>query len=299
MSYSGTLAIEPHKIQANTGLVYLEPLFPYIQACFLSGGVMRGSYFSIQSWMVTELNLKGVERDVYAIIYGFSQDEESDFHGSLSYLSKITGYSRNAICTALQSLVDKGYVIKTEKVVNNIKFCRYRTSDLDGVQVSCTGIAKNKAETVQVTWTHNKAVNKNINNKQNNKEIVKTSEIDNIKDLYNEHCFNLPKILKLTDKRTKAIKNIIKKYSVEEIIQAFDLANSSDFLIGNNDRGWKADMDFILREDKFVNILEGKYGGKKKINHVSSDMGRTVTRMTAEQKKQLREDIANGKAERI
>ena len=160
-------------------------------------------------------------------------------------------------------------------------------------------ITSSFVDTVQVTWTNNKAVNKEIDNKQNNKEIVKTSEIDNIKDLYNEHCFNLPKILKLTDKRIKAIKNIIKKYSAEEIIQAFDLANSSDFLIGNNDRGWKADMDFILREDKFVNILEGKYGGKKKINHVSSDMGRTVTRMTAEQKKQLREDIANGKAERI
>ena len=80
--------------------------------------------------MVTDLNLKGAERDVYAIIHGFCQDGESDFHGSLSYLSKMTGYSKNSICSALQSLVEKGYIEKTEKIINGIKFCRYHTRKL-------------------------------------------------------------------------------------------------------------------------------------------------------------------------
>ena len=34
-------------------------------------------YFSIQAWMVTKLKLKTVERDCYAIIFGYSQDGES------------------------------------------------------------------------------------------------------------------------------------------------------------------------------------------------------------------------------
>lgn len=88
--------------------------------------------------------------------------------------------------------------------------------------------------------------------------------IDKFVDLYNEHCFKLPRIKALTDKRKKAIQVIIKNYTWDDIITAFDLAQESDFLTGNNDRGWKANIDFILREDKFVGILEGRYNNKKK-----------------------------------
>ena len=41
------------------------------------------------------------------------------------------------------------------------------------------------------------------------------------------------------------------------------LANENNFLIGNNDRNWKADLDFLLRPDKATAILENKYSNKK------------------------------------
>ena len=41
--------------------------------------VKDGNYYVIQSFMVNELHLKGLERDVYAIIYGFSQSENQRF----------------------------------------------------------------------------------------------------------------------------------------------------------------------------------------------------------------------------
>lgn len=134
------------------------------------------TYFSVQAWMVTKLKLKGAERDVYAIIYGYSQDNDSDFHGSLDYISQLTGYSRNAICTALKSLTDSGLITKTEKVVNNMKYCRYRTSSLYTVQVACT----ENERSVQVACINN---NSNINNnKNNNKEKLSISkDIDNTK----------------------------------------------------------------------------------------------------------------------
>ena len=37
--------------------------------------------------MITELELKGNELLVYAIINGFSQSEDQEFSGSLSYLA--------------------------------------------------------------------------------------------------------------------------------------------------------------------------------------------------------------------
>lgn len=120
-------------------------------------------YFSVQAWMVTKLGLKGCERDVFAIIYGYSQDGESDYHGSLGYLAELTGYSKNSICTALKNLTEKELIIKTEKEINNIKFCRYQIN-CDSIQATCMGI--------QATCTNNKYNNKIDNNKNNSKELL-------------------------------------------------------------------------------------------------------------------------------
>ena len=46
------------------------------------------SYMCIQAFMINDLHLKGVEKEVYALIYGFSQDGHSEFSGSLSYIQK-------------------------------------------------------------------------------------------------------------------------------------------------------------------------------------------------------------------
>ena len=123
-------------------------------------------YFSIQAWMVTKLGLKGCERDVYAIIYGYSQDGESDYHGSLGYMAELTGYSKNSICTALKTLTEKELIIKTEKEINNIKFCRYQINR-DSIQSTCTPI--------QSTCTNNKQDNKQDNKKNNSKELLQNS----------------------------------------------------------------------------------------------------------------------------
>ncbi len=123
-------------------------------------------YFSVQAWMVTKLGLKGCERDVFAIIYGYCQDRESDYHGSLGYMAELTGYSKNSICTALKNLTEKELILKTEREMNNIKFVRY-TINFDGIQVACTPI--------QVTCINNKQNNKQENKKNNSKELLQNS----------------------------------------------------------------------------------------------------------------------------
>ena len=82
-------------------------------------------------------------------------------------------------------------------------------------------------------------------------------------ELYNSICSNLPRIQKITDKRNKSLDKFIKEFTDEEIEEIFVIANNSDFLIGENDRGWKADFDFIMRPDKATAILEGKYNNSK------------------------------------
>lgn len=88
--------------------------------------VKDGNYFVVQSFMVKELKLKGLERDCYAIIYGFSQEEGQYFKASLKYLSEWTCSTKRAVMIALGKLMEKGLLDKTEKVIGGVKFVYYR-----------------------------------------------------------------------------------------------------------------------------------------------------------------------------
>lgn len=83
------------------------------------------SYLVIQSWMVTGLKLKGLDLMLYAIIYGFSQDGQSSFSGSLSYLMEWTNSSNLGVRKSLNHLIDLGLIDKEEYFVKGVKHCRY------------------------------------------------------------------------------------------------------------------------------------------------------------------------------
>jgi predicted phage replisome organizer len=78
-------------------------------------------------------------------------------------------------------------------------------------------------------------------------------------DTYNTQCFNLSTVLKVTDKRKKAIANFLKQLNFEDFESACIKANNNPFLTGKNDRGWKADFDFIIKPDNAAKIIEGRY----------------------------------------
>ncbi len=54
------------------------------------------NYITILGWMVNELSLSGNDLICYAVIYGFSQDDNF-WEGSQSYLSDWLGVSRRTV----------------------------------------------------------------------------------------------------------------------------------------------------------------------------------------------------------
>lgn len=57
--------------------------------------------------------LKGSELLAYALIWGFCQDGESEFHGSSTYVAHWCGISRQQAVAVLKKLTDGGHVIKS------------------------------------------------------------------------------------------------------------------------------------------------------------------------------------------
>lgn len=107
------------------------------------------------------------------------------------------------------------------------------------------------------------APNKNKKRIEDNKNI-KEENRNKVVEIYNTYCVNLPQVQKLTEKRNKSIDNFLKDFSIEQFEEICKIANVSEFLVGNNDRNWKADFDFLMRTDKATAILEGKYNQKKR-----------------------------------
>ena len=103
--------------------------------------------------------------------------------------------------------------------------------------------------------------------KEKNKNKEKEKEKDNINyqqiaDLYNETCVSFPRLTKLSDSRKKAIRARLKQYSVDDFRRMFEMAESSDFLKGKNDKKWSATFDWMIKDANMAKILDGNYQDK-------------------------------------
>ena len=231
--------------------------------------VNENNYIAIQGWMVKDLGLKGNKLLIYAIIYGFSQTEGQVFSGSLQYLADWTNSTKQGVIQNLKELIELGYIGKNEKILNGVKFCEYYSKKFNGVlnkvewgikESLMGGIKQSLPNNIDINNIEN-TIEENIDIKEKDKK--KRQKYDDIIHIYNTNCGKLPKIQKLTDKRKTAVNKLLKEFTIEQFEEICINANNSGFLTGKNDRGWKADFDFIIRPDKAVKILEGQYNNKK------------------------------------
>lgn len=103
------------------------------------------------------------------------------------------------------------------------------------------------------------------------KNIKKDTTIDNvpyeeIKNLYNQLCPSLSRIMKITDSRKRHIKARWKEVSgnIDAFKRLFEMTEESKFLTGNNEKGWKADFDWLIKNnDNYTKVLEGKYSNDR------------------------------------
>lgn len=125
-------------------------------------------------------------------------------------------------------------------------------------------------------------------NKLNTKE-VSTKEYIHVKNEFSQACEDIKnkwikiaqeydlsgKQLKIDDKRKKAIKNLFKEYSVEEILQAIDKIHISKFMQGDNKNKWQVTFDWLIKKANLLKVLEGNYDDKTSLeiknNNISAN----------------------------
>lgn len=78
----------------------------------------KNGYVVLQRFMIDGLGLTGDELIVYAIIYGFCQDGRSSCRCSRSYFAYWLGKSKTTVNRIIDTLVAKGYVVRSHEIVD-------------------------------------------------------------------------------------------------------------------------------------------------------------------------------------
>lgn len=100
-----------------------------------------------------------------------------------------------------------------------------------------------------------------IENEIENKN--KAIDYEDIINYWNNNCKSYSSVTKITEKRKRNIRNLIKNChtNIDEIKKAMDMLEEADsFWKGDNDRQWKATFDWFIEDTKgcFSRILEGQ-----------------------------------------
>lgn len=98
-------------------------------------------------------------------------------------------------------------------------------------------------------YTGNRKKKELFNSTDTTEEIIK---------YYQMNCTGLKQIRVITDSRKKAVKDILKRYGKDTVLEVLDKAQNSSFLTGKTGT-WTADFDWIFKEKNFIKILEGNY----------------------------------------
>lgn len=164
------------------------------------------NFIVIQGWMCNELELKGNELLVFALIYGFSQDGESAFHGSRNYIANTFNISKPTVDKAIQNLLDRKYIVK------------YETEDFNAPNAYAVNI-----QVVKKLYMGSKEIlpvgSKETLLNKTNKQTTSKKEKSNSKELLQNFEFGKPKPQK-ENLYTKCL-STIKTFTQDEVLRDY------------------------------------------------------------------------------
>lgn len=178
-------------------------------------------------------------------------------YNSLRAMEKLFPFwSRRQIERVVKNLKDKGVLLTANYARDSYDRTLFYALDESKLPISPFGgdLSPNGEMINEQLKTHIREEE----DKANKPEI--SNKPQQLADRYNAICTDLPRVVRLTDKRRRAVRLIYGKgYTPEQLDEVFRKAQSSSFCTGENDRHWKADFDWLLNESNLVKVLEGKY----------------------------------------
>ena len=204
-------------------------------------------------------------------------EEDGMFFSTIENIADKTGLSRYQQAEALKALDQMGLVKTIVKGIPAKRYFKLEIEELANKLANNSQSSLQKTDKLDVKKLATNNNNIKIINKNNNKnkegqgfaEKENKNESQEIEQVYTHYLDTFGTTAgryKLTDKRKAKLKSRLKDCGADMIINAIDHAHADYFYNGDNDRGWKADLDFILRSYENVEKLANLTPRQRKLS---------------------------------
>lgn len=234
-------------------------------------------FILICGWMINRLHLSGNRLLVFATIHSFSQGTTQDYRLGIKYLMESTNAGRRTIIDSLKWLTENELIEKQVVEIGGVEFAYYSTAPLvrklhqGGAETAPIKDAIKDAKDYEyaISRSEDKSSSLDISYSPESPSENGKTPYSLIQQKYNELCPNLTSCRVLNEKRKQMMQRAWSRHQ-EELFEIFRKANAQPFLAGDNDSGWRADIEFVLTESKIAKILEGAYESKSPSRQASS-----------------------------
>ena len=215
--------------------------------------------------VVWELDLPPGEKLVLLALADQANDEGTHCWPSVATISKRSGQNERTVRRALRSLEGKGHLTCNERRGTSTNYVVHPGHDAPPVKLPPLTKTTRTPDTMPPHPGHhappplNEPLEPSKEIAENDNPILKP---EHVIEAYNELAERkgLRKAIKITDERKRKLALAVKRNTVAEFQEALAAIERSKFLCGENDRGWRADFDFLLQPKTFTKLIEGCYG---------------------------------------
>jgi hypothetical protein len=209
-----------------------------------------------QAWI--DLLLLANNKDSFFFKRGIRVDVKRGQVGyDIESLGKRWKWSRGKVERFISMLENDSQVVRQKNNITTlISICKYNIYQSSDKANDNPNSKADGQQTIKQTDTNKKE--DNYKNEKNDKkeDINYTVLCETFITLLPE----LPKVtIPLSEKRIKAVNAMAKEYGKEKIIEMLRTVQRSPHLLGENDRGWKANFDWLFNPTNFLKVIEGNY----------------------------------------
>ena len=224
----------------------------------------KGVWIPKELWITKELTLQ----EKCFLVEINSLDNDEGCFASNAYFAEFFGLSISRVKDVMANLEKKGYITReliykegTREVEKRIIHVVGK-SLLGGAEVTTRGSAEmcpdNNINNNNIDYIYNSGTE---NHEQQN-NILSKGLLQRIMDKWNTVSTNKIKGIKPNTQRYSMLKERLKEYGENSVIEAIDNVGKSSFLKGRNNRNWTIDFDWFVRPNNFPKVLEGRYADK-------------------------------------
>ncbi|MCI9641236.1 MAG: DNA replication protein DnaD [Eubacterium sp.] len=197
---------------------------------------------------------------------------------SIRKLTERWGWSNTKVKNFL-NILEQEKMISLEKsdskktVLKVLNYAKYQDTSYQENDTETT--VERQSNDTETTVKHTNKNVKNIKNDKNVKNSVVISEeitcqtesvrpsiqliVDAWNSLQKDTAIKPVSRIATSSTRYKLLSARLKEYGIDNVLNAIENIRQSDFLKGNNDRGWIITFDWFVKPNNFPKVLEGNY----------------------------------------